>query len=93
MRCTGEGARHCQCLYCLSQVCASVRGILIELISHLRMQSPRALDLVASGQAVAGPPTPDSVRPRLALPGDGYGAELPRALSTPHQVRSLKRSA
>ena len=57
------------------------------------MQSPRALDLVASGQAVAGPPTPDSVRPRLALPGDGYGADLPRALSTPHQVRSVKRSA
>ena len=59
----------------------------IRLMSRLRMQSPRALDLVASGQAVAGPPTPDSVRPRLALPGDGYGADLPRALSTPHQVR------
>ena len=62
-------------------------------MSRVRVQSPRALDLVASGQAVAGPPTPDSVRPRLALPGDGYGTDLPRALSTPHQVRWLTCSA
>ncbi|KAK9841774.1 hypothetical protein WJX81_002131 [Elliptochloris bilobata] len=57
----------------------------------LLTQSPRAMDLVASGQAVAGPPTPDTARPRLALPGDGFGADLPRAMSSPHQVplRSL----
>jgi len=53
----------------------------------LLTQSPRAMDLVASGQAVAGPPTPEAARPRLALPGDGFGGELPRAMSSPHQAR------
>jgi len=53
----------------------------------LLTQSPRAMDLVASGQAVAGPPTPEAARPRLALPGDGFGGELLRAMSSPHQAR------
>ena len=54
----------------------------------LLTQSPRAMNLVASGQAVAGPPTPENTRPRLALPGGGFGAGvLPRALTSPHQVQ------
>ena len=68
----------------LSRPHASARQALKQEV--MSAQSPRALHLVASGQAVAGPPTPDTVRPRLALPSDGYGAELQRALSTPHQV-------
>lgn len=57
----------------------------------LLTQSPRAMNLVASGQAVAGPPTPENTRPRLALPGGGFGAgDLPRALTSPHQVHFLE---